>query len=109
MRMQIHSFDRRECPDLPEFVEWHPTERDRAQAQRNHSQTLERLNERGGLAWDELRAVLLGQRYSPRRVRDAQREVAAELEWRLAHARAQYGPPPAPPVAPTPDQCPRSE
>jgi hypothetical protein len=35
-----------------------PTDADREQCKKNHGQTLERLNERGGLTWDELLAVL---------------------------------------------------
>jgi hypothetical protein len=35
-----------------------PTDADREQCKINHGQSLERLNERGGLTWDELLAVL---------------------------------------------------
>ena len=40
------------------------TEAIRRQADRNHSQTLERLRERGGLAWMEMFAVLNEKHWS---------------------------------------------
>lgn len=86
MKMQIHSQGR--SPGFPEFVEWEPSERDRQQAEANHGQTLERLNERGGLGWDELAAVLLGQRYTSRQRRDAAVLCIAELAARRATASA---------------------
>lgn len=52
-------------------VSWSPTDADRKSALDNHSQTLERLKERGGLDWTELDAVLCGERYHAR-VRDTQ-------------------------------------
>jgi hypothetical protein len=45
---------------LPKQVPWSFVEPGRAQAERNHYQTLERLAERGGLSPSELVAVLVG-------------------------------------------------
>lgn len=42
---------------------WEPTTADIRQAYSNHGQTLERLKERGGLAWIELANILLGRRW----------------------------------------------
>lgn len=89
MKLRIHSHDRYQCPDLPEFFEWEPTVRDRKQAEANHSQTLERLNERGGLAWCELAAVLLGERYRARSPRDAAALCVRELATRTGVPYAQ--------------------
>lgn len=50
MRMKILS--------LPVWVEYDFSPEQEAQALANHSQTLERLNERGGLSWAELAAIM---------------------------------------------------
>jgi hypothetical protein len=42
---------------------WEPTEADRQHARANHYQSLERLAERGGMAWSEMAFILLGKRY----------------------------------------------
>lgn len=39
-------------------VGWNPSPDDHKQAMRNHGQTLHRLNERGGMAWCEMAAIL---------------------------------------------------
>ena len=43
---------------LPTFVPWWFVEQHREQAMDNHSQTLERLADRGGLGWVELYFVV---------------------------------------------------
>lgn len=45
----------------PETIPWAFAETFRQQAHRNHSQTLERLNERGGLSWEEIRTAMSGR------------------------------------------------
>lgn len=42
---------------------WEPTKEDRRWADNNHGQTLERLAERGGMAWSEMAFIILHQRY----------------------------------------------
>ena len=49
--------------DLRESVPWDFVEPHRKQANNNHMQTLERLNERGGLSWVELLAVIEDKDY----------------------------------------------
>lgn len=49
----------------PESVPWSMVEPHRAQALANHSQTLERLAERGGLAPSELHAVVHDRPWRP--------------------------------------------
>ncbi len=44
-----------------ETIPWSAIEPHRKQAERNHYQTLERLNERGGLSWAELYMALTDQ------------------------------------------------
>jgi len=56
-----HRF-RQTNPDYPTSVPWSFIEPGRAQAKRNHDQTLERLAERGGLAPGEMRCALEGRR-----------------------------------------------
>lgn len=46
------------------MVPWSFVEQGRKQAMINHDQTLERLADRGGLAWGELFMSLAGERYS---------------------------------------------
>lgn len=62
-------------------VPWHIVEPHRAQAMTNHQQTLERLDERGGLDVTELASVLLNERYKIRGPEEATQIVAA----RIAH------------------------
>lgn len=50
-------------PGVPGEVPWEFMAPGEAQALRNHSQTLERLNERGGLGVDEALAVLANRRW----------------------------------------------
>ena len=47
--------------DIPEFFPWHLL--DEANAKRFHSQTLESLNERGGLAVEEIYCNITGTEY----------------------------------------------
>ncbi len=49
---------------LPEFIPWSLIEPHRAQAARNHYQSLETLNRRGGLGLLELYAVLQDSPYA---------------------------------------------
>lgn len=37
---------------------WSPTDEDRLWAKNNHSQTLERLKDRGGMSWCEMLAIV---------------------------------------------------
>lgn len=48
-------------PKLPGPFVWEPTEADRRTARSNHSQTLERLAERGGMSWCEMAAIILNR------------------------------------------------
>jgi hypothetical protein len=53
---------------LPGPFVWEPTAADRAQALANHFQTLERLAQRGGMAWSEMAAIVLNkpwQKFEP--------------------------------------------
>lgn len=68
-RFPIHSQDRRLIEGCPKSIPWSAIEPHREQAMKNHSQTLERLAERGGLGLDELYAVMHSLTY--RAVRDA--------------------------------------
>lgn len=58
-------------------IEWTPTEADEARAQKNHWQTLRRLNERGGMSWCEMAAILEDRDYAPM---DAAKAEARVLE-----------------------------
>ncbi len=58
MDFPIHSGPGFVRPEDKERVPWALVEPHRAQALRNHGQTLERLAERGGLCWSELAAVI---------------------------------------------------
>jgi hypothetical protein len=61
----------------PKYIPWVEAEKFRAQAHTNHSQTLERLNERGGLSVLEIHCARLGKslrdvgRFTWQDVRDA--------------------------------------
>lgn len=57
----IHYVSRKAFPDLPLVVPWNFIEPAREQAMANHDQTLERLNERGGLDATEMIAALDGK------------------------------------------------
>ena len=57
-RVLLSNGDRRTYPDCPRTVPWSFVEPHREQAERNHDQTLERLNERGGLDPVELWAIV---------------------------------------------------
>ena len=59
-RMKIISSSRsREFSFLPHSVPFNWVEEHERQAQKNHSQSLDRLNERGGLSPNELLAIML--------------------------------------------------
>lgn len=55
----------------PQWVSWSIVCPHQEQAQKNHSQTLERLSERGGLAPDELVAVMEGRSWKDERLSDS--------------------------------------
>lgn len=57
-RVLVNPSDRRRYPHWPQFVPWRLVEPHRDRALKNHDQTLERLNERGGLDPLELYAVI---------------------------------------------------
>ena len=78
----IHPGDRKSYPDLPVSVPWSFVAPHEAQAQANHSQTLERLAERAGLAWSELRAVIEGKPW------DFYRDTRADAEAVLIALKA---------------------
>lgn len=52
---------RKHLPTLPRGVPWEFVAQFEKQAQSNHSQTLKRLAERGGLCWTELADVVEGK------------------------------------------------
>jgi len=71
----------------PRSVPWSFAERFRAQAEENHSQTLERLAERGGLAPEEMWLAAHGQPLSKfRQTADAPTETECG-EWLIAEMR----------------------
>lgn len=65
----IHSSDR-EVPNCPKGIPWEVIAPHEEQALNNHSQTLEKLAQRGGLGLIEMYAVLSDKSY-----REAEREV----------------------------------
>ncbi len=56
----LRGYDKSELKSLPSFIPWDMLNEE--QAQRNHSQTLNRLNERGGLCVTEILANIHHQR-----------------------------------------------
>lgn len=66
--------------DAPMSIPWSLVAPHRAQAQINHSQTLESLAERGGLAPCELLAVLEDRPHRRMHLEDAIRQVRALIE-----------------------------
>lgn len=67
----------RERKQMPRDVPWEFAEQFRAQAERNHGQTLERLAERGGLSPEEMWLAAHGYRLS--RIRDISEQQA--IDW----------------------------
>lgn len=65
-----------------DVVEWFPTGDDRFWAVRNHGQTLEGLNKRGGMSWCEMAAILEHRAHHRMAWEDAKAAVKAELERR---------------------------
>lgn len=59
--MPIMERDEHDNPRGDVRFTWAPTPEHRAQSLRNHSQTLERLRERGGVAWTELYCIVAGK------------------------------------------------
>lgn len=77
----------KDYPGVPATIPWALIEPHAEQAQTNHMQTLQRLNERGGLSPDEMVAVL-----DDRRWRAMTREEAAQrLLEILANAKIRDG------------------
>ena len=76
---------RAERDTWPESLPWAMVEQWRAQIERNHGQTLERLHERGGLAPEELWCAAHG--LGLRRIRDVT-ESAAE-QWLIGVAAGE--------------------
>lgn len=62
--MKVHSQSRKEFPFLPHGIVGDLFVSHNKQAFTNHSQTLERLNERGGLSPREMLAILCDCHYS---------------------------------------------
>ena len=86
----IHSSSQRMLPLLPRSVPWEKVAPFDDNAYRNHSQTLYRLAERGGLTWGELRLVVEGKSwdghtYSSERDPAWIAQEAAHALWLLRH------------------------
>ena len=65
---------------LAGHFEWEPTAEHRNNADRNHGQTLERLNERGGVCWSELEGILAGIRWGKlRKDEGAAKQACVEM------------------------------
>lgn len=81
----IRPSERQEFPHCPKSVPWKYVEKFQNRAQLNHQQTLERLAERGGLAPNQLLALLhdsplLGTRYQTMTTKTA----VNDLIWHLS-------------------------
>lgn len=73
----------RRTPNIRTIVEWDFVWPHRMQAMKNHTQTLERLAERGGLSFSELLAVLEDRPYSQIDEEEAMWKVEELLlEWK---------------------------
>jgi hypothetical protein len=90
-------FERKERPDCPRTVPWAMLAPHEAMAQSNHSQTLERLAERGGLGPSEIIAVLDGIRLRDLPKDRGDVEYVDALKTRIE----AYRPTPPPPRDPT--------
>jgi len=64
-------------------IPWAVIEPHELQAQRNHTQTLERLAQRGGLSCTEALAVLENRNWKPMQFEEARRQLYALVEARL--------------------------
>lgn len=62
----ISSTSQRMLPLLPHWVPWEKVAPFETNAQRNHGQSLQRLSDRGGLTWSELRLIVEGTRWDGR-------------------------------------------
>lgn len=75
----------RELQGCPRSVPWSLVEPHRARAMTNHGQTLEELASRGGLAPNELHAVMHDRKWRPM-------DAAESVAWLVEHlAAAQAG------------------
>lgn len=89
-RFPVHPDSRRKTRDCPASVPWSMLAPHEAQAQSNHSQTLERLAERGGLAVCEMLAVLEDRRWKPVPGDEALRQLRVHLQrWHDAMQEAE--------------------
>lgn len=68
---------------IPRFIPWEVAETFREQAFRNHSQTLERLNERGGLSPLEMYSALTQTKF-PRPITFEHHRAANLWLWSVA-------------------------
>lgn len=75
------------CARWPRSVPWSFVEKFREQAEYNHDQTLERLNERGGLGPDEMWCAAYGQPLSKFRQTLPVPSEEACGEWLLGEMR----------------------
>lgn len=89
-------------PNAPGHILWSVIEHHEAQAQRNHSQTLERLAERGGLDPLEALAVMTNERAYDLEKRNMSDDEITERLWAAIHEQTRLAAPPATP-APRPD------
>jgi len=61
----VHSTDCLNCKLVPRYIPWEVISPYEEQAQKNHSQSLKRLAERGGLGIQEMYHVMTGQKLYP--------------------------------------------
>lgn len=78
----LYNLSDRARPEWPRSVPWDFLAPHEAQAQKNHSQTLKRLSERGGLCPREILSVLDGKSWSAY-VDMPMADAVAQLEERL--------------------------
>ena len=80
MDFPVHSDSRRRVKACPRTVPWGILAPHEAQALRNHSQTLKRLAERGGLALCEMCAIIEERRWRSMDDTEAYERVLREIE-----------------------------
>ena len=80
----IHPGSSKMLPTLPRFVPWLKLLPFESNAQRNHSQSLARLAERGGLSWTELRWIISGSGWAS----EGFREYRGERDPRMVSDEA---------------------
>lgn len=93
---RIHSDSIRRFQLLPMHIPWALVADHEKQAQSNHGQTLERLNQRGGLTLCELKAVICGYNLTSEHGYDDAKCVNWFFNWWAAKAlESDATPPPA--------------